>query len=122
MPSHWGAADRHIVTQSSPTGSQLLVALGCAEASRYLRTHPGLRGCVGGDDEVTYVSLGEGSCSEGEFWEALSGACTLQVPLLYLVADNGWAISVPRRDQAPGADRPARVRLPRARGVQRRRV
>jgi 2-oxoisovalerate dehydrogenase E1 component len=101
MPSHWGAADRHIVTQSSPTGSQVLPALGCAEASRYLRDHRGLDGCVGGDDEITYVSLGEGACSEGEFWEALSGACTLQVPLLFVVADNGWAISVPRRDQAP---------------------
>jgi 2-oxoisovalerate dehydrogenase E1 component len=103
MPSHWGAADRHIVTQSSPTGSQVLVALGCAEASRYLRDHRDLPGCVGGDDEITYVSLGEGACSEGEFWEALNGACTLQVPLLFVVADNGWAISVPRRDQAPGS-------------------
>jgi 2-oxoisovalerate dehydrogenase E1 component len=102
MPSHWGAVDRHIVTQSSPTGSQVLVALGCAEATRYLRAHRDLPGCVGGDDEITYVSLGEGACSEGEFWEALSGACTLQVPLLFVVADNGWAISVPRRDQAPG--------------------
>jgi 2-oxoisovalerate dehydrogenase E1 component len=101
MPSHWGAADRHIVTQSSPTGSQVLPALGCAEATRYLRDHRGLAGCAGGDDEITYVSLGEGACSEGEFWEALSGACTLQVPLLFVVADNGWAISVPRRDQAP---------------------
>ena len=102
MPSHWGAADRHIVTQSSPTGSQVLVALGCAEATRYLRDHRDLPDCAGGGDEITYVSLGEGACSEGEFWEALSGACTLQVPLLFVVADNGWAISVPRRDQAPG--------------------
>jgi 2-oxoisovalerate dehydrogenase E1 component len=101
MPSHWGAADRHIVSQSSPTGSQVLPALGCAEATRYLRDHHGLAGCAGGGDEITYVSLGEGACSEGEFWEALSGACTMQVPLLFVVADNGWAISVPRREQAP---------------------
>jgi 2-oxoisovalerate dehydrogenase E1 component len=102
MPSHWGAARLHIVTQSSPTGSQVLPALGCAEATRYLRDHRDLAGCAGGADEITYVSLGEGACSEGEFWEALSGACTMQVPLLFVVADNGWAISVPRREQAPG--------------------
>ncbi|MCU1376376.1 MAG: bfmBAB [Actinomycetia bacterium] len=101
MPSHWGDAARHIVTQSSPTGSQVPGATGCAEASRYLADHPGLAGCSFHEGEITYVSLGEGACSEGEVWESLSAACTLGLPLLIVVADNGWAISVPARDQAP---------------------
>ena len=99
MPSHWGDAARHIVSQSSPTGSQVPGATGSAEATRYLAAHPGIG--VGHADEVTYVSLGEGACSEGEVWESLSAACTLSLPLLIVVADNGWAISVPARDQAP---------------------
>ncbi|MCU1485905.1 MAG: bfmBAB [Actinomycetia bacterium] len=101
MPSHWGHAERHVVTQSSPTGSQLPGATGCAEATRYLADHPGLAGCVHHAEELTYVSLGEGACSEGEVWESISAACTLSLPLLIVVADNGWAISVPARDQAP---------------------
>jgi 2-oxoisovalerate dehydrogenase E1 component len=101
MPSHWGAADLHVVTQSSPTGSQLPGAAGCAEATRYLADHPGLPGCSHHDGELTYVSLGEGACREGEVWESISAACTLSLPLLIVVADNGWAISVPARDQAP---------------------
>jgi 2-oxoisovalerate dehydrogenase E1 component len=109
MPGHWGCPERHVVTQSSPTGSQCLPAVGCAEAARYLsrRPHlappswssgdgPGARG-----DELTYVSLGEGACSEGEFWESLNTACTLHLPVLYVVADNGYAISVPTSDQQP---------------------
>jgi 2-oxoisovalerate dehydrogenase E1 component len=101
MPSHWGAADRHIVSQSSPTGSQCLPAVGCAEASRYISRRPHLPGCVAHGDEVTYVSLGEGATSEGEFWESLNTACTLHLPVVYVVADNGYAISVPSTDQAP---------------------
>jgi len=103
MPSHWGDRELHIVTQSSPTGSQVPAATGCAEATRYLRNHPDLPGCVVHDDEVTYVSLGEGAASEGEVWESLSAACILGLPLLIVVADNGWAISVPARDQAPAS-------------------
>jgi 2-oxoisovalerate dehydrogenase E1 component len=101
MPSHWGDATRHIVTQSSPTGSQMPAAVGCAEATPYLVTHPGCATDVAHADEVTYASLGEGSCSEGEVWESLSAACTLRLPLVIVVADNGWAISVPARDQSP---------------------
>ena len=60
-----------------------------------------LPGCVARSDELTYVSLGEGATSEGEFWESLNTACQLHLPLLYLVQDNGWAISVPSSEQAP---------------------
>jgi 2-oxoisovalerate dehydrogenase E1 component len=101
MPSHWGSVARNIVSQSSPTGSQCLPAVGCAEAARYISRRPHLPGCTATGDEVTYVSLGEGATSEGEFWESLNTACTLHLPVLFVVADNGWAISVPAIDQAP---------------------
>jgi 2-oxoisovalerate dehydrogenase E1 component len=93
MPCHWGDSARHIVSQSSPTGSQCLPAVGCAEAGRYIVGRD-LPGCSAYGDEVTYVSLGEGACSEGEFWESLNTACRLGLPVLYVVADNGYAISV----------------------------
>ena len=101
MPCHWGAAALNIVTQSSPTGSQCLPAVGCAEAGRFIARHPGLPGCVAHGDEVTYVSLGEGATSEGEFWESLNTACRLHLPTLFVVADNGYAISVRSEDQSP---------------------
>jgi 2-oxoisovalerate dehydrogenase E1 component len=100
MPCHWGDAARNIVSQSSPTGSQCLPAVGCAEAGRYIVGRD-LPGCTAYGDEVTYVSLGEGACSEGEFWESLNSACRLGLPVLYVVADNGYAISVRASDQAP---------------------
>ena len=100
MPSHWGSAALHIVTQSSATGSQCLPAVGCAEAGRYIATH-GLPGIEAHADEVTFVSLGEGATSEGEFWESLNTACRLRLPVVYVVEDNGFAISVPAADQAP---------------------
>ena len=102
MPSHWGFKDKNVVTESSATGSQCLSAVGCAEAARYIGRRPNLPGCSAHGDEVTYVSLGEGATSEGEFWESLNSACTLHLPVLFLVADNGYAISVPTTDQAPG--------------------
>ena len=102
MPSHWGSAVRNIVTQSSPTGSQCIPAVGCAEAGRYIGRLPELPdGCRAHGDELTYVSLGEGAVSEGEFWESLNTACTLHLPVLYVVADNGYAISVPAAEQHP---------------------
>jgi 2-oxoisovalerate dehydrogenase E1 component len=101
MPCHWGHAPLNVVTQSSATGSQCLPAVGCAEAARYISRRPGLPGCVGHGDEITYVSLGEGATSEGEFWESLNSACTLHLPVLFVVADNGYAISVPSSDQSP---------------------
>jgi 2-oxoisovalerate dehydrogenase E1 component len=100
MPSHWGSKPRNIVSQTSPTGSQCLPAVGCAEASRYAAPRS-LQGCKAHGDEITYVSLGEGATSEGEFWESLNTACRLHLPVLFLVADNGYAISVRASDQAP---------------------
>jgi 2-oxoisovalerate dehydrogenase E1 component len=103
MPCHFGSRRLNIVIQSSPTGSQCLPAVGCAEASRYITAHrhEGLAGCASHEDEITYVSMGEGATSEGEFWESLNTACTLRLPLLYLIADNGYAISVPSAQQSP---------------------
>ncbi len=93
MPSHWGHARHHIVSSSSPTGTQFLQAAGCAHASRYLNPE---------GDEVTLVSTGDGATSEGEFWEALNIACLDRLPLLFLVEDNGYAISVPIECQTAG--------------------
>ncbi len=100
MPSHWGSVRHNIVSQTSPTGSQCLPAVGCAEAARYIASRQ-LPDCQAFGDEVTYVSLGEGATSEGEFWESLNTACRLHLPVLFLVADNGYAISVRASDQAP---------------------
>ncbi|HUI05153.1 MAG TPA: thiamine pyrophosphate-dependent dehydrogenase E1 component subunit alpha, partial [Acidimicrobiales bacterium] len=101
MPCHFGDVTRNIATQSSPTGSQCLPAVGCAEAARYIVRRPGLAGCRARGDEITYVSLGEGATSEGEFWESLNTACRLHLPVLFVVADNGYAISVRAADQSP---------------------
>jgi 2-oxoisovalerate dehydrogenase E1 component len=101
MPCHWGARELNIVSQTSCTGSQCLPAVGCAEAARYISRRPDLPGCSAYGDELTYVSLGDGATSEGEFWESLNTACRLHLPVLYVVADNGYAISVRLADQAP---------------------
>jgi 2-oxoisovalerate dehydrogenase E1 component len=101
MPCHWSFPDKHVVTESSATGSQCIPAVGCAEAARYIVRRPEMPGCGAYGDEITYVSLGEGAVSQGEFWEALNSACTLHLPVLFVVADNGYAISVPTDDQHP---------------------
>ena len=102
MPCHFSSPALHIATTSSPTTSQCLPAVGCAEASRYLNAHGPLAACSATPDEITVTTLGDGACSEGEFWEALNTACTLRLPLLFVVEDNGFAISVPASEQSPG--------------------
>jgi len=95
MPSHWGSPKLNIVTSSSPTGTQYVQAAGCAEASRYRNPDT---------DEITLVAGGDGSTSEGEFWETLNIACLQRLPLLFLIEDNGYAISVPLECQTAGGN------------------
>ena len=113
MPSHWSFPRLHIVTGSSPTGTQILQSVGCAEVARYLTAHPNATKKVEGDyrqfkdvefhgDEITYVSLGDGTTSEGEFWEAMNTASNLKLPLMFVVEDNEYAISVPVEVQTAG--------------------
>src|SRR6185295_14435169 len=93
MPSHWGKKDLNIVSVSSPTGTQFLQSVGTAEATaraKALRITDGFE-----KDEVVLVTTGEGQTSEGEFWESLNTATNLKLPVVYLVEDNGYAISVP---------------------------
>jgi 2-oxoisovalerate dehydrogenase E1 component len=128
MPSHWSYPALHIVTQSSPTGSQILQAVGCAEGGRYFARHPKaaevpaippfandakdgaphaadyrqFKNVTFQGDEVTYVSLGDGTSSEGEFWEAMNAAALGKLPVIFCVEDNGYAISVPVEVQTAG--------------------
>jgi len=95
MPSHWGSSKLNIVSGSSPTGSQYLQSIGCAEAGLYLEPE---------SDRITLVSSGEGATSEGEFWEAISAASLRNLPVIFLIQDNGYAISVPAEYQTPGGN------------------
>ncbi len=115
MPSHWGHKALNIVTGSSPTGSQLLHAVGCAEAGRFFAAHPEAAAKAEGDyrqfkdidfhgDEVSYVSCGDGTTSQGEFWESLSTASNRKLPVLFVVEDNEYAISTPVEVNTPGGN------------------
>jgi 2-oxoisovalerate dehydrogenase E1 component len=115
MPSHWGNTKLNIVSQSSATATQALHAVGCAEAGRYFSRHPEAAEKHEGDyrafkdvtfhgDEVVYISLGEGSTSQGEFWEALNTASNQKLPVLFVVEDNEYAISTPVEVNTPGGN------------------
>src|SRR5256884_3869047 len=115
MPSHWAYKRLTFVTQSSATGTQFLQAIGCAEAGRYFARHPNSTQKAEGDyrqfkdvqfqgDEITYVSLGDGTTSEGEFWEAMNTASNLRLPVIFCVQDNEYAISVPVEVQTSGGN------------------
>jgi 2-oxoisovalerate dehydrogenase E1 component len=114
MPSHWGSKNLNIVSSSSPTGTQWLQAVGCAEAGAYARPRGQVEaanqansaaryiGIPAEANEVVYVSGGDGQTSEGEFFEALNAACLQRLPVIFAVQDNGFAISVPVEVQTAG--------------------
>ncbi|MGA2650158.1 MAG: dehydrogenase E1 component subunit alpha/beta [Terracidiphilus sp.] len=117
MPTHWSSRPLHIVSTSSSTTTQLLHAVGCAEAGRYFSRHPetavkpegiadyrGLHDVQFHGDEIAFTSLGEGSTSQGEFWEALNTASNQKLPVIFCVEDNGYAISVPVEINTPGGN------------------
>jgi len=115
MPRHWSSRALHIVSTSSSTATQLLQAVGCAEAGRALSKHPEMAGKGEGDyrafhdvdfhgDEVVLTCVGEGSTSQGEFWEAINTASNQKLPVIFLVEDNGYAISVPVEVNTPGGN------------------
>ena len=115
MPTHWSSPALHIVSTSSSTTTQLLHAVGCAEAGRYFSRHPEAAAKADNDfrafravefhgDEVVLTCLGEGSTSQGEFWEALNTASNQKLPVVFCVEDNGYAISVPVEVNTPGGN------------------
>ena len=115
MPTHWSSRPLHIVSTSSCTTTQLLHAVGCAEAGRYFSRHPEAAARAEGDyrafrdvefhgDEVVFTSLGEGATSQGEFWEALNTASNQKLPVIFCVEDNGYAISTPVEVNTPGGN------------------
>ena len=89
MPMHYGHKDLRIISQSSPTGSQFLQALGSALAAQY-------------DDsnDIVYVSSGEGTTSQGDFHEALNWASNSKAPIIFHIQDNEYAISTHRSEQS----------------------
>jgi 2-oxoisovalerate dehydrogenase E1 component len=112
MPSHWGHPEWNIVSRSSCTGTQFVQAVGAAEATVYYQQRPkalakAKKAPLGQyvnyeDNEIVYVSSGDGATSEGEFWESLNTACIKKLPMFYLIEDNGYAISVPVEVQTAG--------------------
>ncbi len=104
MPSHYGDVRYNIASTSSPTGTQFLNAVGTAEAGYRAARIPGCEAHVKGvhGDEVVVCCAGDGTTSQGEFWEALNTACNLKLPVVFLIEDNGYAISVPVEVNTPG--------------------
>ncbi len=106
MPSHWGSARLNVFSTSSPTGSECLPGVGAAEAGRFLLRPDAAairdQASRASADEVVVVTIGDGATSEGEFWEALNSAATLKLPVVFVVEDNGYAISVPVEVNTPG--------------------
>ncbi|MEE3302971.1 MAG: thiamine pyrophosphate-dependent enzyme, partial [Candidatus Neomarinimicrobiota bacterium] len=92
MPQHYGHRDLRIVSQSSPTGTQFLQAVGCAMSRKWEK-----------NNEIVYVSSGEGSTSEGEFHEALNWASREKLPVIFHIQDNEYAISVHISEQVSGS-------------------
>ncbi len=91
MPEHFSHRELRIPCQSSCVGSQFLQAVGVAKAVQ-----------LSGKDEVVYVSGGDGSTSQGDFHEALNFSCLHRLGIVFVIQDNGWAISVPVQDQTAG--------------------
>ena len=106
MPSHWGHKDLNVPSQSSCTGTQALHSVGAAEASYRASIIKGLQDKIVGfkGDEVVYMSVGDGTTSEGEWWEALNTASNLKLPVIFVVEDNGYAISTPVEVGTAGGD------------------
>jgi 2-oxoisovalerate dehydrogenase E1 component len=115
MPTHWSSRALHIVSTSSSTATQLLHGVGCAEAGRFFSRHPEAAAKADGDyrafhdvefhgDEVVLACIGEGSTSQGEFWEALNTASNQKLPVIFMIEDNGYAISVPVEVNTPGGN------------------
>jgi 2-oxoisovalerate dehydrogenase E1 component len=115
MPTHWSSRELNIVSTSSATATQVLHAVGCAEAGRYFSRHPEAAAKIEGDyrafrevkfhgDEVVLTMLGESSTSQGEFWEAMNTASNQKLPVIFCVEDNGYAISTPVEVNTPGGN------------------
>lgn len=102
MPAHWGNKKLNIISKSSCTGTQFLQACGVAESAKYLDELKSDNRPDYKKDEITYVSSGDGTTSQGEFWEAITTASVNKLPVMFMIEDNGFAISVPVSVQTPG--------------------